>query len=588
MGGVHRADEIRPGMKGFGLTVFKGFEPDTFDIEVLGLKSWWIGLTNIPVARIKLSGGPEDFPIEYVGVAFGMSGSPIYVYTDEGIKLLGALAYGRGFDKDALAGVQLAETMLKGGENIINGNPGALSQFMNEGWFKPLLFSGPFPVSGQVNRLFRAGGLFIDSDSSGLVNTDTASVSRKIKPGSTINVHLVTGDIDLFANGTVAMVNGSSFTGFGHSFFGTGKTQLPVTAPRMLTTAANWYGSYKDPEANGDFVGTIEYDYYWGIKGTVGKKADMVPLAFNLKYGESEKQVHCSVAKIPDRTNWIISLIAYYILSDGYGEFNLAHQLKEGSVRINLKLQVDGLGELEILPYIGTYNQETVDDVFKDYLFDMWKQVFNVLAKSGLSVKSVDFDIEYVSGNYDLLSLASTNFDRYKASPGDSLNLFLTLRSRDKETEYKKRIPFIVPEGIATGQVAVQIKTGDQLFWKELIKDEKLSADKVADIITAFNNVSLFIKADFTELNITELESMAVEEDSAVVDSAGWNIIFHQEKNVLIFTVFEQVLSPKNRDVHIIANETLYIEIVSKEEAEAEKKRIEAEKKKNKKKWIIF
>ena len=67
-------EEVRPGMRGVGLTVFEGSRREEFGAEVLGVLRNVMGpRRNVIVAR--LSGGP----LAETGVIQGMSGSPVYV-----------------------------------------------------------------------------------------------------------------------------------------------------------------------------------------------------------------------------------------------------------------------------------------------------------------------------------------------------------------------------------------------------------------------------------------------------------------------------------------------------------------------------
>src|SRR5262245_24085937 len=67
-------DQVRPGMKGYGLTVFSGTTPERFDVEVLGI------LDGVPNPRqqtvLARLGGPQ---VDRTGVFAGMSGSPVYI-----------------------------------------------------------------------------------------------------------------------------------------------------------------------------------------------------------------------------------------------------------------------------------------------------------------------------------------------------------------------------------------------------------------------------------------------------------------------------------------------------------------------------
>src|SRR5207248_2006559 len=96
-------DQVKPGMRAVGYTVFQGSEPQPFDVEVLGVMK---GSPNPQQSMIivKLLG---DVP-QHTGVFQGMSGSPVYI---DG-KLLGAVAYGWQFAKDPIAGITPIQQML--------------------------------------------------------------------------------------------------------------------------------------------------------------------------------------------------------------------------------------------------------------------------------------------------------------------------------------------------------------------------------------------------------------------------------------------------------------------------------------------
>src|SRR5262245_17784351 len=96
-------DQIRAGMKGYGMSVFQGSKPERFEVEVLGTLD---GVPNpkqsIVIAR--LSGALVD----RTGVFAGMSGSPVYI---DG-KLVGAVAYAFPFAKEPIAGITPIKYMI--------------------------------------------------------------------------------------------------------------------------------------------------------------------------------------------------------------------------------------------------------------------------------------------------------------------------------------------------------------------------------------------------------------------------------------------------------------------------------------------
>src|ERR1700684_4376270 len=70
--------EVRPGMTGYGLTVFKDDKIEKFDVEVVSI------LRNFnPKGDVVLIRAKGDY-LEHTGSIAGMSGSPIYLKDDQG------------------------------------------------------------------------------------------------------------------------------------------------------------------------------------------------------------------------------------------------------------------------------------------------------------------------------------------------------------------------------------------------------------------------------------------------------------------------------------------------------------------------
>src|SRR5436190_14723094 len=95
-------DEIQPGMRGYGKTVFQGTKIEQFDVELLGVLKNFAPKQDMILAR--LSGGP----LARTGVIAGMSGSPVYI---DG-KLLGAVAFSFPYATEPIAGIQPIQQMM--------------------------------------------------------------------------------------------------------------------------------------------------------------------------------------------------------------------------------------------------------------------------------------------------------------------------------------------------------------------------------------------------------------------------------------------------------------------------------------------
>src|ERR1051325_2452933 len=99
--------EVRTGMKGYGLSVFRGTKIERFDVEVLSI------LRNFNPRHDVILVSCKGANLEHTGSIAGMSGSPIYLKDDQGReRMAGAFAYGWPLMKDPVGGVQPIEYML--------------------------------------------------------------------------------------------------------------------------------------------------------------------------------------------------------------------------------------------------------------------------------------------------------------------------------------------------------------------------------------------------------------------------------------------------------------------------------------------
>ncbi len=95
--------ELKEGMRGTAWTVFRGSEPEEFNVEILGVVPGAIGpKQDMIVGRI--SGGQAD----RTSVFAGMSGSPVYI---DG-KLVGAISYSFPFSKEPICGITPIEQIV--------------------------------------------------------------------------------------------------------------------------------------------------------------------------------------------------------------------------------------------------------------------------------------------------------------------------------------------------------------------------------------------------------------------------------------------------------------------------------------------
>jgi hypothetical protein len=100
--------EVRPGMTGYGLSVFHGTTRERFEVQVISILHNYNPKGDVVLIRC------HGANLEHTGAIAGMSGSPVYLRDDSGrYRLIGAFAYGWPLNKDPMAGVQPIQYMLR-------------------------------------------------------------------------------------------------------------------------------------------------------------------------------------------------------------------------------------------------------------------------------------------------------------------------------------------------------------------------------------------------------------------------------------------------------------------------------------------
>ena len=288
-------NEIKEGMKGYGLTVFRGTTPEKFDVEVIGVMhnfrpSQDLILVKTPHPRLNITRNVK-----------GMSGSPIYL---DGGRLAGAYAYSlSNFQSEPVAGVTPIVTMLTEMSRPIppgfwplerraplpagapnNGNDPRRTTAPRRASLDANGFDG---AAGQYNLMAHAEQMAkrVGRDRSGPIPAGTpllmagvgdraADLARKlfeplglepmqagggqgIAPdaplhyvdGGAIGVQLTSGDVALMGLGTVTHVQGNKLVAFGHPMLNGGDSALPTAIGRVLWIYASEQHSFKVGEA---------------------------------------------------------------------------------------------------------------------------------------------------------------------------------------------------------------------------------------------------------------------------------------------------------------------------------------------------
>jgi len=323
--------DVKPGMKGYGLTVFSGTRPQRFDLEVINVLRGFRPKQDLIIVR-------TDHPqLDLAKVVAGMSGSPIYL---DG-KLAGAYAYGWYFAVEPVAGVTPIHNMLADLRRPIPKTlaPGAARAPLPGGAQSTLgatarhpaaaagahrfvgtpldydlreharqvgsrtspvlaapggsdlrpastdvLIGGLAPRAYQLasELLSKVGMTTLQAGGAGRPSAPKTGDPKTFVDGGVIMVQLVRGDVGVHGLGTVTHVVGDKLVAFGHPMLNGGIENLPTALGTVHWVMSTQNRSFKVGEPT-QTLGALVNDRQASIVVHIRRTAPSFPVAVTIE-----------------------------------------------------------------------------------------------------------------------------------------------------------------------------------------------------------------------------------------------------------------------------------------------------------------
>jgi hypothetical protein len=490
-------NDIRPGLKGVGRTVFEGTKIEEFQVEIRGvLKNVLAPKRDAILAR--LSGAS----LEKTGVIAGMSGSPVYV---DG-KLLGAVAIAFPFSKDAYTLITPIQDMLEvvpeqgaggtpsdsneaaetsatlwriarvagaaGTERLIPDDQAGPAPWARQlatprsagplGDFRlPLRFGGFSAEAVEAFApLFRDMGLEPAAVGAGLSSGSSVATpqgsspqaladSADLTPGSMISLLFVRGDLNLNADCTVTYRQQNSLYACGHQIFLSGPAQIPFAKTQVLATVASLATSFKI-DSPGPLVGTIHQDRFGAIYGMVGDQAPSIPVHIQVESSlNRQTDYNFEVIQQPLLSPLLLNLAVISTLSATERMAGPSTLELKGTMRLSSGDTVN-LEDIVSSEFAAANAAGAVAAAPLGY----------VLASDfpGLRVEGVDLHIASRNKNR-VASVEQVWSTKSEVQPGDRIEVTAVLRTPSGESLTQK-IPVDIPESVSDKALSLVVGSG--------------------------------------------------------------------------------------------------------------------------------
>lgn len=483
-------EDLKPGMKGIGKTVFRGLKIESFGVEVIDVLRGSMPHTDVVLIRV------SGKNIEQIGgVCAGMSGSPVLINGE----LAGAISYAEPLSdtkfaymtpaqdimslfeyeevkgnrtKDAearLEGMQLHESIswFSREHTIITLSPlnwewallqmrlpmpgwhcisnNKLHSWMMGNLVTPLMVCG---LSGRAMRQLQS--LFGRFGLHAVASSGSASGHPKLEMGSAIAIQFTHGDVSLTAIGTLTCNLGDRFVAFGHPILRRGATQFGLTGAYIHQVVRSLVMPFKVGSPIGGTIGTVTQDRERGIAGYLGRLPEWTELSIKVE-GDNSGQIKAKVS--PDRD--LLPTICGIVLLDAIDK--ALDRVGEGTA--DLRWEVSIKDNLSIERSEKVYS---ASDVSSECAFKLmrWLKALVENEFERVRIRQIEMSAQ-VTQRRMTARICKLSLPGIKLRRGEEVELTLQLQPFGDETKVKHlkiRIPKDTPKDVvivARGKQAV-------------------------------------------------------------------------------------------------------------------------------------
>lgn len=517
---------IKPGMKGYGLTVFEGTTPEKFAVEVIDV------LKNFRPRQDLILIKTEHPRLEVAKVVAGMSGSPIYI---DG-KMIGAYAYGWTFGAEPIAGVTPIGNMLDDlirplpsfvhgwptrvggkGSDKIQASLGAgqsstrfarADKGLAEGGFSladydvkahrdqmeqrlrptlpsiggvtpvatPILLGGMTPEAVAVaSDLLNPLGL--EPLAAGGGADPVESAPERYVDGGAVGIQLISGDTTATGLGTVTRVEGDLVSAFGHPMMNAGYTALPAAVSKVLWFLASQQRSFKIG-ASVRPVGALVNDRQASIVVSHSAKAPVIPVRVRIKGSPGAPFDDWNFTVAHEK----FMAPSFMAVALGSALQATASERQDVTWSMTSKVRFKGYGEVTVEDFgVAVGGTPEPSDFLRSNLVGAIGGVLNNPWENAF-VESVDTEVK-LSYAREVYRLRGVEVLDAEVAPGEDVRLRLELQPFSGPV-VEKVLKVNIPRHLAGEKLKLEIRPGF------MVEKQKAAAETLGELISTIEDVT--------------------------------------------------------------------------------------------------
>ncbi len=478
---------VKPGMKGYGLTTFKGTAISRFSVTIVGILKKENSGHDLILIRMK--GGP--ITERGANLIQGMSGSPIYING----KVIGAFSMGEEFPKEPVGMVTPIEDMLEAWDPDIPQKPSYFNPAMRHAGadIKPnesISLKQPIHLDGRkithlvlnasrdthstdrtaslhlANTLLTVSGIDAplkewfqkELDKRGFALTvtggsgagDGSFAGVPLKPGSAFGTFLSTGDIMTGGTGTVTYRRGNRMLGFGHPLFGLGALNAAITSAYIVDIFSGLQVSHHIAIA-GPIIGTLEQDRDFSVSGEIGTNPAMIPVSITVRDSTTNRNqsFSCQIFQNPDLSPLLLRLVARSAIRRVHGT--------PGDVmaKVTTSIQADDVGK--ITRFNTYFDSNDISSISTTDIAD----ITNITSSNPfapLPIRRMDMYVD-ISNGHNTAGIERIFLKQGRYEPGETLDVGVALKPYRGEQQVQN-LKIKIPADLPTGRYQLVVRGG--------------------------------------------------------------------------------------------------------------------------------
>jgi hypothetical protein len=477
-GGFFPLSEVHRGLKGTAWTVFSGTQPESMEVEILGVLRGARGPGHDMILAQLHGTKPE-----YTGVVAGMSGSPVYI----GNRLLGALAYRIGiFSKDPITGITPIEQMLEVLDLPIDRDqrteirdqlPRAPTVENMQAMETPLVMGGFSPeairlwqqkMAGTGLETVAAGGMSGSSEDAAETDAALSAAIASVVPGSAVSAQLVRGDLEIAATCTVTYIDAKQLLACGHPLTQAGPVSLPMTTAEVVATLASPMNAFKIVNTGAN-IGAFSEDRDAAIRGVLGTRARMIPVHIRVHGTEREanspdskasspvqdRRINVEILDLPSLTPQAVMVVVFQALLESNGS------TAESSYHLTGSIDLDGYPSSPLDLWASAGDSMSTPMAAALGAGGQFARLYSNGSRLG-AIRSVNLDVEAIPRRMGVELEAARLVSGNMVHAGDTVVVEATLRPW-RQAARNVRIAVKLPARLETGNMRLLVSDAGTL-----------------------------------------------------------------------------------------------------------------------------